>query len=38
LKLQPSMTVSGWLKGSPAAAYPIGREIAHILREAGIPD
>lgn len=38
MKLQPSMTVSGWLKGSPAASYSIGREIAHILREAGIPE
>ena len=25
LKLQPTMTVSGWLKGSPAAGYEIGR-------------
>ncbi|MBN9488514.1 MAG: tetratricopeptide repeat protein [Alphaproteobacteria bacterium] len=37
LKLQPTMTVSGWLKGSPAAPYPIGREAADILRQAGIP-
>ena len=38
LKLQPKMTVGGWLKGSPAASFPIGREIAEILRQAGIPE
>jgi adenylate cyclase len=38
LRLEPTMTVSGWLERSPAAAYPIGREAAEILREAGVPD
>jgi adenylate cyclase len=38
LKLQPSMTVSGWLKGSPAAGYEIGRIAADVLRRAGIPE
>ncbi len=38
LKLQPTMTVSGWLKGSPAADYPIGRLAAEVLRQAGVPD
>ena len=38
LKLQPSMTVSGWLKGSPAAGYEIGRTAAGVLRKAGIPE
>lgn len=38
LKLQPTMTVSGWLERSPAASYPIGREAAEILRRAGVPD
>jgi adenylate cyclase len=38
LKLQPTMTVSGWLKGSPAAGYQIGRTAADVLRKAGIPE
>ena len=38
LKLQPTLTVSGWLKGSPAADYPIGRAAADVLRQAGIPE
>ena len=38
LKLQPTMTVSGWLKGSPAAGYEIGRLAANVLRRAGVPE
>ena len=38
LKLQPSMTVSSWLKGSPAADYEVGRTAADVLRKAGIPE
>jgi len=38
MKLQPTLTVSGWLKGSPAAAYPIGRAVAEVLRQAGVPE
>ncbi len=38
LKLQPTMTVSGWLKASPAAGYQIGRTAADVLRKAGIPE
>jgi adenylate cyclase len=38
LKLQPSLTVSGWLKGSPAAGYEIGRLAADVMRKAGIPE
>jgi tetratricopeptide (TPR) repeat protein len=37
MKLQPALTVSGWLKASPAAAYPIGRAAAEVLRQAGVP-
>jgi len=37
LKLQPGLTVSGWMKGSPAADYPIGRMAAEALRKAGVP-
>jgi Flp pilus assembly protein TadD len=38
LKLQPSLTVSGWLRSSPAAPYPIGRETAEVMRLAGVPE
>src|SRR6185295_10984812 len=38
LKLQPSLTVSGWLRGSPAAGYEIGRVAADVMRNAGIPE
>ena len=38
LKLQPTMTVSGWLKSSPAAAYPVGRMAAEVWRQAGVPE
>lgn len=36
--LEPSLTVSGWLKRSPAANYPVGRDAADVLRLAGVPD
>jgi adenylate cyclase len=38
LKLEPALTVSGWLSRSPAAPYPIGQEAAEALRQAGVPD
>ncbi len=38
LKLEPALTVSGWLSRSPAAPYPIGQEAAEALRRAGVPD
>jgi class 3 adenylate cyclase/tetratricopeptide (TPR) repeat protein len=38
MKLQPTLTVSGWLKSSPAAAYPIGRMAAEVWRKAGVPE
>ncbi|KRQ15874.1 hypothetical protein AOQ71_07480 [Bradyrhizobium manausense] len=38
LRLQPTMTVSGWLKGSPAASYEIGRQAAEVFRRAGVPE
>ena len=37
VKLQPTMTVSGWLKGSPSAGYKLGRLAAEVLRKAGVP-
>jgi tetratricopeptide (TPR) repeat protein len=38
LKLEPGLTVSGWLSRSPAAPYPIGQEAAEALRQAGVPN
>ena len=38
LALQPALTVSSWLKGSPAADFPVGRMAAEVLRQAGIPE
>ncbi|WP_176695404.1 winged helix-turn-helix domain-containing protein [Phaeobacter sp. B1627] len=38
LKLQPDLSVSGWLKASPSAHYQNGRRFADMLREAGVPD
>ena len=38
LRLQPTMTVSGWLRGSPASGYEIGRLTAEVLRKAGVPE
>ncbi len=38
MKLQPTLTVSGWLRSSPAADYPIGRAAAEVLRQAGVPE
>lgn len=38
MKLQPTLTVSGWLRSSPAADYPIGRAAAEVLRRAGVPE
>jgi tetratricopeptide (TPR) repeat protein len=38
LRLQPTLTVSKWLSQTPAAPYPIGREAAEALRQAGVPE
>ncbi|MBV8409734.1 MAG: tetratricopeptide repeat protein [Alphaproteobacteria bacterium] len=38
MRLQPRMTVRGWLAASPAANYPLGRLAAEVLRQAGVPD
>ena len=38
LRLQPTMTVSGWLKSSPAAPYETGRQVAEVFRRAGVPE
>ena len=38
LKLEPNLTIGGWLSRSPSAAFPIGAAWAHIFRELGIPN
>jgi adenylate cyclase len=37
LRLEPNFTVSGWLKRTPAAKYPIGPAAAELFRQAGAP-
>ena len=37
LRLEPSLTVSGWLERSPSAPYDIGKEWAEIFRQIGVP-
>jgi class 3 adenylate cyclase/tetratricopeptide (TPR) repeat protein len=37
LRLEPALTVDGWLKRSPSAEFEIGREWANVLREVGVP-
>ena len=36
--LEPTLTVSRWQASNPAAGFAMGRMIADILREAGVPD
>ena len=38
MRLEPSLTVSGWLARSPSAAHEIGSEWAMVLRQVGIPE
>lgn len=38
MRLEPTLTIEGYLKRAPSAAFAIGRTIAGILREAGVPD
>lgn len=37
LKLEPKLTVSGWLANAPSAPYDNGQEFARVLAEVGIP-
>lgn len=37
MKLQPGLRVSRWLKVSPSGRYPVGRDFARALLDAGIP-
>lgn len=38
IRLQPDLTVSGWLRSSPSANYRVGQRVATALRSAGLPD
>ncbi len=38
LRIQPGLTVSGWLRTAPSADFEVGRKFADSLREAGVPD
>jgi adenylate cyclase len=37
LRVEPGITVSGWLERSPSSAYPIGQCFAQTLHAAGVP-
>lgn len=37
MKLEPGLTVSGWLARSPSAPYSTGKEWAQLLQEIGVP-
>lgn len=37
MRIQPKLTVSGWLRSAPSADYPIGKQFAEALRGAGVP-
>ena len=38
LRLEPDLTVSGWLKRSPSAPFSIGKEWMNVLRQVGVPN
>ncbi len=38
MKLEPNLTVSGWLSRSPGGESATGRNIARVLKLAGVPD
>jgi class 3 adenylate cyclase/tetratricopeptide (TPR) repeat protein len=37
MRVQPQLTVGGWLSSAPSAKYPIGNKFAEALRGAGVP-
>ncbi len=37
MRLEPNLTVSGWLARSPSAQYDTGKEWSKVLREVGVP-
>ena len=38
MKLEPALTVTGWLERSPSAEYRLGKEFADVLRQIGVPN
>ena len=38
MKLEPTLTIGGYLKRAPSASYAIGRTVADILKQAGVPE
>lgn len=38
MRLEPQLTISGWLARSPSEPYATGREWADVLRQVGIPE
>jgi adenylate cyclase len=38
LKLEPTLTVQGYLARAPGASFSIGKLVADVLRQAGVPD
>lgn len=37
MRIEPNLTVAGWLERSPSSGYPIGTLCADTLRRAGVP-
>jgi TolB-like protein len=37
MRLEPTLTVSGYLKRMPSASFSIGKKVADILQKAGVP-
>ncbi|CAM3967102.1 winged helix-turn-helix domain-containing tetratricopeptide repeat protein [Phaeobacter inhibens] len=38
LRVQPNLTVDGWLKRSPSSSYQVGLRFAETLKDLGIPE
>ena len=38
LELEPELTIDRYLKRTPSAPYNIGKEIASVLKDAGVPN
>lgn len=38
LAIQPNLTVTQWLRWSPAADFDVGKRLSHALKQAGVPD
>jgi adenylate cyclase len=38
MKLEPTLTVAGYLRRAPSASFAIGKTVADILRKAGVPE